>query len=51
MRTGEPSLHTLYSSSKKNKTFAKHELDEIENALENVRPFIDYKLAEMNNKK
>jgi len=47
MSAGEQTLHHMYHTSKKNKVFAPHELDTIENALENVRPFVDYKKKEM----
>ena len=40
MLAGEPTLREMYKLSKKAKQFAPHELAEIENALENVLPFI-----------
>lgn len=43
MAQGEPTLRKLYQQERKGITYSPQELDEIENALENVVPFVQYK--------
>ena len=46
MSSGNTMLYQLFKQAKKQKSYSKHELDQIENALENIEPFIDYKKSE-----
>ena len=47
MAKGQDGLATLYKKSKQEKLLSKNELGNVENALENLAPFIDYKRNEM----
>ena len=46
MESGMSALFGLFKTAKKQKTYSKHELGQIENALENIEPFIEYKKKE-----
>ena len=43
MEQGESTLRKMYTHERKCNTYSPQELDEIENALENVLPFVQYK--------
>ena len=40
MNMGAAQLNNMYEVAKKQRTYAQYELNEIENALENVMPFV-----------
>lgn len=46
METGAQPLQLLYKQAKKQKQYTKQELGNIENALINIEPFIEYKKSE-----
>mmetsp|Transcript_924 Transcript_924/g.1653 ORF Transcript_924/g.1653 Transcript_924/m.1653 type:complete len:95 (-) Transcript_924:35-319(-) len=43
MRSGEPMLKQMFMQAKASKKFSNQEIAVIENAMENLLPFIDYK--------
>ena len=43
MAAGEPNLQTMFKAAKKQKSYSKHELGQIENSLVNIKPFVEYK--------
>ena len=47
MAKGQEGLAALYKRSKQEKLLSKSELGNVENALENLAPFIEYKRKEM----
>ena len=48
MAKGAPSLRQLYTKCKQEKSLSRSELANVENALENIVPFVEYKKNIMN---
>ena len=46
MKSGHGQLNQMYKAAKKESMYDSHHLAQIENALENVSPFVEYKWAE-----
>jgi len=46
MEVGYNGLKAMFKKAKKDKEYSRDQLGEIDNALANVQPFIDYKKAE-----
>ncbi len=46
MKAGLPQLQALYKQTIKDKTYARREIEYVEEALLNLQRFIDYKLNE-----